>query len=111
MLALLHTSTVHVPVFDALRDEEAPDLALRHLVRPELLDRARLEGIESVVDAVHEALAAAAAEGAAAVLCTCSTIGAVAEAAGPALGVPVLRLDRPMAAAAVAAGRRITVLA
>ncbi len=36
-------------------------------------------------------------------LCTCSTIGATAEAYGARLGVPVLRVDRPMAAAAVAA--------
>ncbi|MFJ9412019.1 aspartate/glutamate racemase family protein [Streptomyces sp. NPDC101393] len=111
MLALLHTSPVHVPVFDALRDEDAPGLPLRHLVRPELLDRAREQGPEAVAEEVSGALAGAAREGARAVLCTCSTIGAVAEAAGAALGLPVLRVDRPMAAAAVAAGARITVLA
>ena len=111
MLALLHTSPVHVPVFDALRDEDAPGLPLRHLVRPELLDRAREQGPEAVAEEVSGALAGAAREGARAVLCTCSTIGAVAEAAGVALGLPVLRVDRPMAAAAVAAGARITVLA
>src|SRR5581483_10026773 len=53
----------------------------------------------------------AVAEGARAVLCTCSTIGGVAEAAAAGVGVPVLRSDRPMAAAAVAAGPRIVVLA
>jgi Asp/Glu/hydantoin racemase len=111
MLALLHTSPVHVPVFDALRDEDAPGLSLRHLVRPELLDRARVQGPAAVSADVSEALAGAAREGARAVLCTCSTIGAVAEEAGAALGLPVLRVDRPMAAAAVAAGTRITVLA
>ncbi|MFJ9854903.1 aspartate/glutamate racemase family protein [Streptomyces sp. NPDC101150] len=111
MLALLHTSPVHVPVFDALRDEDAPGLALRHLVRPELLERARELGPDAVAEEVAAALCGAAREGAQAALCTCSTIGSVAEAAGAALGVPVLRVDRPMAAAAVAAGPRIVVLA
>ncbi|POX37774.1 arylsulfatase [Streptomyces sp. Ru73] len=111
MLAVLHTSPTHVPVFDALRDDEAPALKLRHLVHPELLDRAREAGPEAVSDDVRGALTAAVAEGATAALCTCSTIGGVAEAAAADLGVPVLRVDRPMAAAAVAGGERITVLA
>ncbi|MCX5446313.1 aspartate/glutamate racemase family protein [Streptomyces libani] len=111
MLALLHTSPVHVPVFDALRDAEAPGLAVHHLVRPELLDRARAQGPDAVSADVSAVLSEAAGHGARAVLCTCSTIGSVAEAAGAALGLPVLRVDRPMAAAAVAAGPRIAVLA
>ncbi|RSS51048.1 aspartate/glutamate racemase family protein [Streptomyces sp. WAC06614] len=91
-LTLLHTSPVHVPVFDALRDRHHPGAVLRHLVAPELLDRAR-------------------AEGPGAVLCTCSTLGGVAEALAPELGVPVLRVDRPMCAEAVRLGPRIAVLA
>jgi hypothetical protein len=108
-LALLHTSPVHVPVFDALRDEAHQGLELRHLVAEELLARARSEGCEAVADAVRAVLDRAVAEGARAVLCTCSTIAGVAERAG--VGVPVLRVDRPMAAAAVAAGPRVVVLA
>ncbi|WP_406176290.1 arylsulfatase [Streptomyces sp. NBC_00996] len=108
-LALLHTSPVHVPVFDALRDEAHRGLELRHLVAEELLARARSEGPDAVADEVRALLDQAVAQGARAVLCTCSTIGAVAECAGA--GVPVLRVDRPMAAAAVAAGPRVVVLA
>ncbi|MFD4246186.1 aspartate/glutamate racemase family protein [Streptomyces sp. NPDC058525] len=107
-LTLLHTSPAHVPVFDALRDRNHPGAVLRHLVAPELLDRARAEGPSAVAPAVLEALAAA---GPGPVLVTCSTIGATAEALAPALGAPVLRVDRPMAAAAVRAGARIAVLA
>ncbi|MBT2388538.1 aspartate/glutamate racemase family protein [Streptomyces maoxianensis] len=110
MLALLHTSPVHVPVFDALRDEDHPGLALRHLVEEDLLARAREEGPEAIAPAVATALAGAA-EGAAAVLVTCSTIGGVAEACAADLGVPVLRGDRPMAAAAAAADRIVVVAA
>ncbi|ANJ10628.1 aspartate/glutamate racemase family protein [Streptomyces parvulus] len=109
MLALLHTSPVHVPVFDALRDAAHPGLELRHHVHAELLERAWREGPEAVTEAVGDVLRRAVAQGARAVLCTCSTIGAVAESA--AAGVPVLRVDRPMAAAAVAAGPRVVVLA
>ncbi|MFE9173977.1 aspartate/glutamate racemase family protein [Streptomyces kebangsaanensis] len=111
MLALLHTSPVHVPVFEALRDEAHPGLELRHFVDEELLRRARREGPAAVTDEVRAALRGAVAEGARAVLCTCSTIGGVAEAEAAGLSVPVLRVDRPMAAAAVAAGPRVVVLA
>ncbi|WP_418961565.1 aspartate/glutamate racemase family protein [Streptomyces tritici] len=110
MLALLHTSPVHVPVFDGLRDAEHPGLVLRHLVSEELLARAREGGPEAVAQDVVRLLRGAVAEGARAVLCTCSTIGGVTEAAAGPLGVPVLRVDRPMAARAAQA-RRVTVLA
>ncbi|MGW2783087.1 aspartate/glutamate racemase family protein [Streptomyces populi] len=108
-VALLHTSSAHVPVFDALRDADHPDLELRHLVDEELLARARREGPDAVAGEVRTLLVSAVADGARVVLCTCSTIGAVAERTDA--GVPVLRVDRPMAAAAVAAGPRVVVLA
>ncbi|MEU3917609.1 aspartate/glutamate racemase family protein [Streptomyces sp. NPDC029004] len=108
-LALLHTSPVHVPVFEGLRDADHPGLGMLHLVREDLLARAREEGPEAVAPAVADALAQAVEEGASAVLCTCSTIGGVAEACAAGLGVPVLRVDRPMAAAAAAADRIVVV--
>ncbi|MEU6321121.1 aspartate/glutamate racemase family protein [Streptomyces sp. NPDC047009] len=108
-LALLHTSPVHVPVFEELRDRSHPGLALTHLVAEDLLAGARVQGPDAVAGDIRELLARAVAAGARAVLCTCSTIGGVAE--GVDVGVPVLRVDRPMAAAAVAAGPRITVIA
>ncbi|MFF0792238.1 aspartate/glutamate racemase family protein [Streptomyces spiralis] len=111
MLALLHTSPVHVPVFDLLRAEHHPHLRLRHFVDEELLRRARREGPDAVTDEVRAVLDRAVAEGARAVLCTCSTIGGVAETVGATVQVPVLRVDRPMAAAAVAAGPRVVVVA
>ncbi|MCX4540016.1 aspartate/glutamate racemase family protein [Streptomyces sp. NBC_01565] len=111
-LLLLHTSPVHVPVFEALRDRDHPEAVLRHVVVPELLDRARAQGPDAVVPALRGLLGDS---GGAPVLVTCSTIGAVAEFLAPELGVRVLRVDRPMAAAAVRAavrtGARIAVLA
>ncbi|MFJ7947017.1 aspartate/glutamate racemase family protein [Streptomyces sp. NPDC096354] len=110
-LALLHTSPVHVPVFEALRDADHPGLALRHLVHEDLLARARDAGPDAVRGDIEALLAEAVAEGATAVLCTCSTIGGVAESATQSLGVPVLRVDRPMAAAAVARDRVVVLAA
>ncbi|AZM92269.1 arylsulfatase [Streptomyces sp. W1SF4] len=106
-LTLLHTAAVHVPVFDALGEREHPGAVLRHLVRPGLLERARVVGPEGVRAEVREVLAEAAGP----VLVTCSTIGGVAESLAPELGYPVLRVDRAMAARAVATGARIVVLA
>lgn len=106
-LTLLHTSPVHVPVFDALRDRDHPGAVLRHLVVPELLERAREHGPSTVAAGLREALAGAQGP----VLVTCSTIGAVAESLAPALGRRVFRVDRPMAAAAVRHGPRIVVIA
>lgn len=110
-LALLHTSPVHVPVFEGLRDEEHPGVELRHLVHEDLLARARVEGPDAVADDVEALLVRAVAEGASLVLCTCSTIGAVTEARAAAVGVPLVRVDRPMAATAVAGGRSVAVVA
>ena len=111
MLALLHTSPVHVLVFDALRDEDHQGLELAHLIHENLLTRARAEGPEAVAGEVRAVLDQAVADGAVAVLCTCSSIGGVAEAFAEEVGVPVLRVDRPMAAAAVAIGPRVVVVA
>ncbi|MGE7384483.1 arylsulfatase [Streptomyces sp. NPDC004126] len=106
-LTLLHTSAVHVPVFDALGEREHPGAVLRHLVRPGLLERAREVGPEGVRAEVREVLAGLPGP----VLVTCSTIGGVAESLAPELGYPVLRVDRAMAARAVVTGERIVVLA
>jgi hypothetical protein len=110
-LALLHTSPVHVPVFEGLRDQDHPGFALRHLVHEDLLARARAEGPDAVADDIQELLARTVAEGASVVLCTCSTIGAVTEARAAAVGVALVRVDRPMAAEAVAAGGSVAVVA
>lgn len=99
-LTLLHTSPVHVATFDALRDELAPGAELEHVVREDLLADARVDGPEAVADRVATLVSAYDA-----VLCTCSTIGAVAERAG------ALRVDRPLAAAAASHDAPVVVLA
>jgi Asp/Glu/hydantoin racemase len=45
------------------------------------------------------------------IVCTCSTLSGRAEAWAQQLGIPVLRVDRPMAECAVARGGRVAIVA
>ena len=92
-VGLLHTSPAHVPTFDAL----LPGVTARHVVDESLLSA------EVAPERVAARLREAAA-GARAVLCTCSTLGAIAESLADEIGVPVVRGDRPMAEAAARIG-------
>ncbi|MGH9018486.1 MAG: hypothetical protein ACRDY1_12120 [Acidimicrobiales bacterium] len=109
----LHTADAHVPTFTALLADLSPGDTAVHVVDPVLLAAARARG--AVDDDLRRRIGARLHEltagGARRALCTCSTIGAAAERAGAAAGVTVLRVDRPMAEAAVAAGGRIAIVA
>lgn len=81
-LTLFHTADVHVATFDAL----APAAQLTHIVRPDWLARAQ-GGIDAELrDEIATAIQAASGP----VLCSCTTIGEAAEAAG------ATRIDWPM---------------
>lgn len=112
MLGFLHTAATHVPAFERLLREVDPSIEGRHVVAAPLLADATAAG---QVDAALRGRVAAAvdglrADGARLVVCTCSTIGDAAEAAGRS-GSPVLRLDRPMAEEALRRGNRVAVVA
>lgn len=92
-LTLLHTAEIHCATFDAMRDRVAPGQELRHVVRKSWLKRAQA-GDAAVTLEVADAIAAAQSP----VLCTCTTIGPVSEAAG------ATRVDWPMMRAAAATG-------
>lgn len=108
-LGLLHSAPSHVARFDHLLAELAPGLAVRHLVRADLLDRAIHCGCVSDDVAVDLAasLQTLVDDGARVVLCTCSSLGPAAEQIGRAWDADILRLDRALAEAAVAAGPRL----
>ena len=108
-IGFLHTADVHVGTFGQLLAELAPEDEPLHLVDARLLADAQAGGVTpALARRVESRLGALEAGGADLIVCTCSTIGAVAEQAD--VGVPVIRGDRPMAEAAVAAGPRIGVL-
>ena len=111
-MVLVHTVAGLADVFDALKAEIAPDIPVRHVVEAALLtDAIDAGGLTDEIRARTRAAMLEAAGGAALVLCTCSTVGPGADDAAAEAQVPILRVDRPMAEAAVAAGRRITVAA
>jgi Asp/Glu/hydantoin racemase len=112
MLSFLHTAESNVATVGALMAELAPDIPIRHLLATELLaDAVKAGSVTDEIAADVRARLVEAAAGAAVVVCTCSTIGAVAEAADGTLPAPVQRIDRAMAQKAVTAGRRILVAA
>lgn len=110
-LVFLHTAGVHVQTFDELLREMSPATQARHVVREDLLALARADGADSA--ALRQAVEIAVEDigAGAVVLCTCSTVGGVAESAGAAAGVPVRRVDRAMAESAVQIGSDIVVAA
>lgn len=110
-IAFLHTADVHVETFSKLIDKLKPDLTANHLVDESLLEDARQNGITANVKArVERAMSEAAASGATVVVCTCSTIGGIAESlTGQAF--QAMRIDRAMANEAVLSGGRILVVA
>jgi hypothetical protein len=112
-LAFLHTSPVHIATFDRLLAEIDSSVTARHMVDESLLNEARAAGeiTPALEQRIAKALHDASAPDGAVVLCTCSTIGGYAEAAGMRAGDVVLRVDRPMAERAVALGDRILVAA
>jgi hypothetical protein len=111
-LAFLHTARPNVETFRRLVEAFDPSLAVTHALLESVLAGAVETG--SVTDAMRleteNAIRTLADDGATIVVCTCSTIGGVAEST-MIPGVRVMRIDRPMAEQAVASGRRIVVAA
>ena len=112
-VAFLHTAGEHVASFDALMAEVAPNLAIRHDVDKSLLADARVAGDIGVelASRIEQAMLNAASSGARVVVCTCSTIGGVAERAGQGPSLITQRIDRAMADAAARLGPRILIVA
>lgn len=113
VLGLLHTAAAHRSRFDAiLRELAPPGVTWVHGVREDLLHDALAEVPDARQAAsISTALADLRAKGAAQILCTCSSIGGLAEMVGERVQIPTLRVDRPMAERAIAAGRQILVVA
>ncbi|MES2041994.1 MAG: Asp/Glu/hydantoin racemase [Pseudomonadota bacterium] len=112
-LAFLHTSPVHVAGFDAVVQELAPELEVHHHVDESLLAAARQFGATdpAVIKRVEAAMLQATAGGASLVVCTCSSIGGIAERMNGRSGLRTARIDRAMADSAVALGPRVLLVA
>jgi len=108
----LHTSPAHISTFNRLRDELAPGMPIGHIVREDLLCAVQKAGAVSIAVELklEEALNEAVRAGATRIVCTCSTLGGIAERADVP-GAHVMRIDRPMGAQAAWIGGRIAVCA
>jgi aspartate/glutamate racemase len=110
-VGFLHTAQVHVETFEALSRELIPAARTVHRVDPEALELARHDGAwERVRAVVAGHLSELREAGCEVVLCTCSTLGGIAEGLSED-GLEVIRIDRPMLRRAVTLGPRIGVLA
>jgi len=113
MLGLIHTSATLVPVFAALCKAKLPNVDVFNIVDDSLVKSIREAGslTATIARRVAGYLASAELAGADYILVTCSSIGAAVEAGAKLTGVPVLRVDQPMADKAVATGKKIGVIA
>ena len=112
-LGLIHTSATLVPVFAALCKEKLPGVEVFNIADDSLVKGIREAGslTATIARRVAGYLESAELAGADYIMVTCSSIGPAVEAGAKLIGVPVLRVDQPMADKAVAAGRKIGVIA
>ncbi|HEY4246700.1 MAG TPA: aspartate/glutamate racemase family protein [Lacunisphaera sp.] len=112
-LALIHTSATLVPVFAQLCQSKLPAVDTFNIVDDSLVRQIGEKGgiTPEIAARVAGYLGSAASGGADHILVTCSSIGPAVDAAAVSIKVPVLRVDQPMADAAVGKGRRIGVIA
>lgn len=110
-IGFLHTAEVHVDTFGALVDRAGDGTTSHHVVDPALLDEARRRGgVDPALRARLLDRLTEAARGCSVVVCTCSTLSGATESMTTEVGVPVVRVDRPLARRAVQTGPRIAVV-
>lgn len=112
-LGLIHTSATLVPVFAQLCKEKLPGVEVFNIADDSLVKGIREAGslTATIARRVAGYLESAELAGADYIMVTCSSIGPAVEAGAKLIGVPVLRVDQPMADKAVAAGKKIGVIA
>lgn len=112
-LGLIHTSATLVPVFAQLCKEKLPGVEVFNIADDSLVKSIREAGslTPTIARRVAGYLESAELAGADYIMVTCSSIGPAVEAGAKLIGIPVLRVDQPMADQAVATGKKIGVIA
>lgn len=112
-LGLIHTSATLVPVFAQLCKDKLPGVNVFNIADDSLVKGIIAAGRLTPVIARRVAgyLESAELAGADYIMVTCSSIGPAVEAGAKLIGVPVLRVDQPMADKAVQSGQHIGVIA
>ena len=112
-LGLVHTSATLVPVFAQLCKEKLPGVKVFNIADDSLVKGIIAAGslTPTIARRVASYLDSAELAGADYIMVTCSSIGPAVEAGAQLMGVPVLRVDQPMADQAVVTGKKIGVIA
>jgi Asp/Glu/hydantoin racemase len=112
-LGLVHTSATLVPVFAQLCKDKLPNVEVFNIADDSLVKGIIASGslTATIARRVASYLESAELAGADYIMVTGSSIGPAVEAGAKLIGVPVLRVDQPMADQAVATGKRIGVIA
>lgn len=110
-ITFLHTAQVHVQTFEQLVMRNNPDLKTRHIVESDLLENAITNGITPELESKIKALLVTHSQTSQLVVCSCSTLGGIAERTELTDGNFAIRIDRAMADLAVESGKNILVLA
>ncbi len=112
-ICLIHTAPMMVQIFTPLCKERLPDVKVTQIINESMIkdtiEAGRIR--QPTIDALHIFADASFKLGTELVMVTCSSIGPAVDLIQSRFQKPVLRVDEPMAEAAVARGRRIGVAA
>ena len=112
-ICLIHTAPMMVQIFTPLCKDRLPDVKVTQIINESMIkdtiEAGRIR--QPTIDALHTFADASFKLGTELVMVTCSSIGPAVDLIQSRFQKPVLRVDEPMAEAAVARGRRIGVAA
>ena len=112
-ICLIHTAPLMVQLFTPLCRDRLPDVKVTQIINESMI-RDTIEGgrvRQPTIDALIAFAEASFKMGTELVMVTCSSIGPAVDLIQSRFQKPVLRIDEPMAEAAVAQGRRIGIAA
>lgn len=112
-ICLIHTAPLMVQLFTPLCKERLPDVKVTQIINESMIKDTIEAGCvrQPTIDALTTFAEASFKMGTELVMVTCSSIGPAVDLIQSRFEKPVLRIDEPMAEAAVARGRRIGVAA
>jgi Asp/Glu/hydantoin racemase len=112
-ICLIHTTPLMVQLFTPLCRDRLPDVKVTQIINESMIKDTVEAGRvrQPTIDALNTFADACFKLGTELVMVTCSSIGPAVDLIQPRFPKPVLRVDEPMAEAAVARGRRIGVAA
>ncbi len=112
-IGLIHTSDVLVPLFEELCNELLPNVETVNISDDSLIKETMAIGklTDAIANRLRGHIRNAQKAGVDAIMVTCSSLGPAVEASEEHAEVPLIRVDRAMADAAVALASRIGVIA